>query len=286
MASALYPGADLLLPVDLPSSGILLSVHTTSTRGPPRSKTRHHNTIMVLTALSAMPLTSSVGNGVAACVLGLSSASVTIASTHPAAAGCSYLVATVASYCLRRGALHKSQDGSPLGAAEVLRRHLQYEPEWHLPHSSPITGRLLHLAHVAAWLLLFQPIYPLLECALFPCDMAAFWFYYPRANGCGLVIDSCARRRAGKRGNAAQCFRLDWHRFDLNVGKAYPPPHNGRHPPSLSFNLPHIDLPQNSVRHWPWRQHTDSLVMPFLRQPIPTPAEQAAEQEQRSRAKK
>ena len=229
--------------------------------------TFHEESRIMRAAMSAaMPLTSSFGNGVATCVLGLSSASVAVCS-RPSAAGCSYLVATVASYCLRRGALHKSRDGSPLGAAEVLRRHLQYEPEWHLRHSSPLVGRLMHLAHVAAWLLLFQPIYPLLECALFPCDMAAFWFYYPRANGCGLVIDSRARRRAGKRGNAAQCFRLDWHRFDLNVGKAYPPPHQGRHPPSMSFNLPHIDLPQHSVRHWPWRQHTDSLVMPFVRQP-------------------
>ena len=34
----------------------------------------------------------------------------------------------------------------------------------------------------------------------------------PKARGCGLVIDSRALRRDGKRGNRAQVFRLDWHR--------------------------------------------------------------------------
>ena len=37
--------------------------------------------------------------------------------------------------------------------------------------------------------------------------------YYPKARGCGLVIDSRALRRDGNRGNRAQIFRLDWHRY-------------------------------------------------------------------------
>ena len=56
-----------------------------------------------------------------------------------------------------------------------------------------------------------QPLYPLLELVLRPFDLAAFYFYYPRANGAGLVIDSLARQRAGLRGTKAQVFRLDWH---------------------------------------------------------------------------
>jgi hypothetical protein len=179
----------------------------------------------------------------------------------------SYLAFSTAFYCLRRGLLHRCRDGSSaLGAREVLRRHLEYDDAWHASHGSVARGRVTHLAHVTAWLLLFQPLYPVLEVCLFPFDMAAFWFYYPSANGSGLIIDSRALRRSGKRGNAAQCFRLDWHRFGINVGAAYPPPNTGRHPPKVECNLPHIDLPQRGVRHWPWRQHTETLI-PLL--PLP-----------------
>ena len=157
------------------------------------------------------------GNVVAAVCLG-SGAAVSAAATvaaRPAVAASSYLAASVAGYCLRRGCLHRlptEGGGGQLGAAEVLRRHLTYEADWHLPDGSPRLGRLLHLLHVACWLLLFQPMYPVLELALFPLDAAAFWFYYPKARGCGLVIDSRELRREGKRGSRAQIFRLDWHR--------------------------------------------------------------------------
>ena len=201
-----------------------------------------------------------------------------------------YLAASAAAYCLRRGLLHSAgADGKPqpLGAAEVLRRHLAYEADWHdaprdglspaggcglldAAHASRglslARGRLLHGAHVLGWLLLFLPCYPLLEAALYPLDMACFWFYYPKARGCGLIVDSRALRRRGKRGNAAQLLRLDWHRFELNVGPSYPLPNTGRHPPRAPCHLPHVDLPQRGVRHWPWRQHT-SVLMRLL----PTP---------------
>ena len=139
------------------------------------------------------------GNAVAAVCLG-SSAAVGAAATvvaRPAVAAGSYLAASVAGYCLRRGCLHKwpsEGGGGQLGAAEVrapslpppplspesshtphlslvplavcslslsasacgsqvFRRHLTYEADWHLPDGSPRLGRLLHLLHVACWLL-------------------------------------------------------------------------------------------------------------------------------------
>ena len=216
--------------------------------------------------LPRIALTGTSGNTVAA-VVACAGAVGTVASgvaAKPAIAGASYMAFSVAGYCLRRGVLHKwphndQHAGAYLGAAEVLRRHLKYEDDWHLPSGTPLHGRLMHLGHVAGWLFIFQPVYPLLEALLYPFDLAAFWFYYPKARGSGLVIDGCALRRNGKRGNAAQVFRLDWHRFDVNVGRAYPPP-GGRHPPSVTCNLPHIDLPQRGVRHWPWRQHTRRLI--------------------------
>ena len=219
-------------------------------------------------------IAAPASNAVAACVAGSAAvgAVATAAAARPVAAASSYLVASVAGYCCRRGCLHRwphpTGDGARLGAAEVLRRHLTYEDGWHLPDGSPLLGRLLHLLHVVCWLALFQPIYPLLELALYPLDAAAFWFYYPKARGAGLIVDSRALRRGGKRGNGAQIFRLDWHRFELNVGKKYPAPNPGHHPPSVLCNLPHVDLPQRrpGIRHWPWRQHTTRLKW-FLPRP-------------------
>ena len=49
---------------------------------------------------------------------------------------------------LRRLSLSASACGS-----QVFRRHLAYEADWHLPDGSPRLGRLLHLLHVACWLL-------------------------------------------------------------------------------------------------------------------------------------
>ena len=93
------------------------------------------------------------GNTVAAIVASAGAAGVVAGVAQPAA----YMAFSVAGYCLRRGVLHKWPCGAPLGAAEVLRRHLEYEADWHEPGGSPLRGRLLHLGHVACWLLLFQP---------------------------------------------------------------------------------------------------------------------------------
>ena len=120
------------------------------------------------------------GDTLAGLTVAGSAVSLAAASTLPRVAG-SYLALSTAGYCLRRGALHKwpGDGGAALGAYEVLRRHLEYEADWHLPGGLPVVGRLTHLAHVLCWLLIFQPLYPLLEAALYPFDLAAFWFYYP-----------------------------------------------------------------------------------------------------------
>ena len=215
---------------------------------------------------------SGGGNTVAACVmLGFGAGALSATATRPAAAAACYLVASAAGYCLRRGILRSWSSGEKLGASEVLRRHFLYEPDWHTPDRrrdggdaqvdrfALVRGRALHAAHVGAWTLCFLPVYPALELSLFPLGLASFYFYYPKARGAGIVVDSRERRRAGARGTAAQVLRLDWHRFEINVGKAYPPPNTGRHPPAVTYNLPHLDLPTFGVRHWPWRQHFDRL---------------------------
>ena len=86
------------------------------------------------------------GNAVAAVCLG-SSAAVGAAATvvaRPAVAAGSYLAASVAGYCLRRGCLHKwpsEGGGGQLGAAEVRAPSLPPPPlSPESSHSSPLSG--------------------------------------------------------------------------------------------------------------------------------------------------
>ena len=47
-------------------------------------------------------------------------------------------------------------------------------------------------------------------------------------------------------------IRLDWHRFKVNVGERGRDGY--RHPPSVEWNLPHVDIPRRGMKHWPWRR--------------------------------
>ena len=166
-------------------------------------------------------------------------------SPSPAIAATTHVVASAACYCLRRGVLHE------LGAREVARRHCTFESGWP-PGPRGVAGFALS---VAAWLLLYLPVYPLLEPALRVKGIASFYYYYPNANGAGVLFERLSDRK--------QVLRLDWHRFQINVGKSgrkYAHGGVSRHPPAVLLNLPHIDLPTLGVRHWPWRQYTAVLL--------------------------
>lgn len=160
-------------------------------------------------------------------------------------------------YCLRRGVLHG------IGPAEVARRHLSLDNGW----PQGWRGRMGYSTALLSWIGVFGPLYPLLEFALRPFGLSAFWYYYPRANGAGLLVEELASKDddnfPSKKGNVSrrgrQVFRLDWHRFCVNVGpRGKPFPHGGvsRHPPSIELNRLHVDLPHIGVKHWPWKQHS------------------------------
>ena len=175
-----------------------------------------------------------------------------VTTAHLAVPAC-YVATSVACYCQRRGRLHK------LGAAEVWRRHLDFEPGW----PPGLRGIISFTAAVSVWIAVFSPIYPILEILLRPFRLAAFFYYYPNANGFGLLVE----RIADKKCDREQMLRLDWHRFTVNVGKPGKPYEYGgrsRHPPSVVLNLPHIDLPFRGVRHWPWRQYPHIVLRPEL----------------------
>jgi len=113
-------------------------------------------------------------------------------------------------------------------AREVLRRHFEWEPGF----------RYFPLAFVG-WLI-FLLVYPMLELLVWPFGCRWMYFYYPKANGAGCILE---RERV-------QHLRLDWHRF--RVRRKAPV---GRHPAeTVQINLPHLDLPSRGVQHWPYRQ--------------------------------
>jgi len=158
-----------------------------------------------------------------------------------------WVVVSFLAYCCRRGTLRG------LGAREVARRHFTRGPDW----PAGANGHVGFALACAVCFGLYMPAYPLIEPCLRTAGLSSFYFYYPKANGAGMLIER-VNPTSNERGE--QILRLDWHRFNVNVGKpgrAYVGPTGGwsRHPPTLQFNLPHIDLPTRGVRHWPWRQH-------------------------------
>ena len=113
-----------------------------------------------------------------------------------------YSVLSVLGYFLRRGSLHR------IGALEVARRHFIMWPGW---PDGP-RGKLLWLTMVVIWLVLFTPVWPLLELMLRPAGLASFFVYYPKAAGCGILVERLPP-------DSTQVLRVDWHRFSINVGK-------------------------------------------------------------------
>jgi hypothetical protein len=92
------------------------------------------------------------------------------------------------------------------------------------------------------------------------CGYASFFYCYPNAGGCGYIAEPLAVQALPSNQRAKKQIRLDWHRFNYNIGTIG---RNGyRHPPALQRNLPHIDIPKRGVKHWPWRRrHTTTVTM-------------------------
>jgi hypothetical protein len=64
-----------------------------------------------------------------------------------------------------------------LGAGEVARRHCSFESGW----PPGIRGAAGFAISVAAWLLLYLPLYPVLEPTLRCKGLASFYFYCTHA---------------------------------------------------------------------------------------------------------
>ena len=141
----------------------------------------------------------------------------------------------------------------------------------------PNTSLRLYITTVFVWQC-FVAVFPIVECwARFLCpDIStmiqkctpklrphvSFFYSYPNAHGCGIILEPLDIQKSitTQRGLRAisiskrtkQQIRLDWHRFQVNVGEI------GRdgfkHPPTKQYNLPHVDIPCVGYKHWPWRR--------------------------------
>lgn len=160
---------------------------------------------------------------------------------------CVWTIASMFLYAARRSQVH----GLPKRL--VLSRHFVNgfdEP----PHP--------YFAVAFAGWLLFLFAYVPLELFLFLfARCSVFYYYYPAACGAGLMVEKLNPSRSGKVRNGAetlsanqrQLIRFDWHRFKICVsGRNQQNRYCGE---SLMVNLPHIDLPGHSVKHWPWKHH-------------------------------
>lgn len=110
----------------------------------------------------------------------------------------------------------------------------------------------LHVTNILAWQVFVTSIFPILEPLSRMCGFVSFYYFYPNANGCGIIFEPLSVQHLPMKKRQRSQLRLDWHKFSFNVGKIG---RDGfRHPPSVQRNLPHIDAPLLQMKHWPWRR--------------------------------
>lgn len=110
----------------------------------------------------------------------------------------------------------------------------------------------LHVTNIVAWQVFVTSIFPILEPLSRVCGFVSFYYFYPNANGCGIIFEPLSVQHLPMKKRQRSQLRLDWHKFSFNVGKIG---RDGfRHPPSVERNLPHFDVPQLQMKHWPWRR--------------------------------
>lgn len=192
-------------------------------------------------------------------------------------AATAHAVLAVGAYCVRRGTFHG------LAPADVLRMHIAPLLGARTHEGRAYTGggrRAWAAARSLLWVAWCATLWPAAEALLMLAaaasaargarprrKLAALFYDYPGANGCGMIIEERTAQQAGHEYFAdgaaagrrrAQLLRLDWHRFKLcSLPVPSKPRSRGSEPRqhrAVHVNLPHLDLPRAGVEHWPWRQ--------------------------------
>ena len=110
----------------------------------------------------------------------------------------------------------------------------------------------LYVTNIFAWQVFVTTFFPILEPLSRLCGFVSFYYFYPNANGCGVIFEPLSVQHLTMKKRQRSQLRLDWHKFTVNVG------HIGRdgyrHPPTVVRNVPHLDVPRLQLKHWPWRR--------------------------------
>ncbi len=144
---------------------------------------------------------------------------------------CSNLV-----YAARRSHIRKMKK------RELLKIRLTKEKGMSMP---------AHLLMILAWQA-FVFTFPFVEPIARLFGFVSFIYYYPNANGCGIILEPLSVQNMKMRQRAKHQIRFDWHDISINIGDMGRDGY--RHPPSIKLNVPHIDIPNRSIKHWPWRR--------------------------------
>ncbi len=111
----------------------------------------------------------------------------------------------------------------------------------------------LYVTNITIWQLFVTILFPILELILgLFFRHVSYYYFYTNASGCGIILEPLTAQSLSMSERAKHQIRFDWHRFSVNVGAIGRDGY--RHPPSISKNAPHIDIPRRGLKHWPWRR--------------------------------
>ena len=115
---------------------------------------------------------------------------------------------------------------------------------------------------LVAWQAYALFLFPFVEPLARLFGYVSFMYDYPNARGFGYILEPLRVQDLSMAKRTKSQIRLDWHAFNVNVGKIGRDGY--RHPPSVSWNLPHLDAPRWGVKHWPWRRRSGAVVSASL----------------------
>jgi hypothetical protein len=121
--------------------------------------------------------------------------------------------------------------------------------------TSRTPGMSLHLYMISllAWQFFVTCLYPIIEPIATVCfGYVSFMYDYPNAHGVGYILEPMSAQSLCMSKRTKTQIRFDWHEFEMNVGNVGRDGY--RHPPCVTYNLPHVDIPRWGVKHWPWRR--------------------------------
>lgn len=110
----------------------------------------------------------------------------------------------------------------------------------------------LYITNLLAWQIFVTSIFPVLEPMSRLFGYISFYYFYPNANGMGIIFEPLSVQSLPMPKRAKSQIRCDWHKFSFNVGAVGRDGY--RHPPAVERNVPHIDAPKLGWKHWPWRR--------------------------------